>query len=195
MWDSFFGRPSFQHLTIMRTKITIRGARKSRSKIATIEQLEDRTLLSTFADNFDLPAGSQPSTGSWMPFNASDPNSPIVHYSNSTSTLQIVNAPGTTDGKALAMSIEHDPENSALYLSSEIRTVPISGSNQVLYGRIEASIKLPGGPNGEGTGIWPAFWLYGNSPGEGEIDIMEYRGENTSQIQGSIHAPGLSTTG
>ena len=42
------------------------------------------------------------------------------------------------------------------------------------YGRIEASIKLPGG-----KGIWPAFWLlsqdspYGSWAASGEIDIVE----------------------
>ena len=59
------------------------------------------------------------------------------------------------------------------------------------YGRIEARMRLPGGP-----GIWPAFWLlsqdspYGIWPAAGEIDIMEATnlgvfGKNT--VIGTIH--------
>lgn len=59
------------------------------------------------------------------------------------------------------------------------------------YGRIEARMKLPWG-----QGLWPAFWMLGNNidavgwPDCGEIDIMEYRGQETSKIHGSLHGPG-----
>lgn len=53
------------------------------------------------------------------------------------------------------------------------------GKVQPQYGRIEASIKVPGG-----AGLWPAFWMMGTNyfapgvgwPQCGEIDIMEYSG-------------------
>ena len=50
----------------------------------------------------------------------------------------------------------------------------------MLYGHIEARIRLPGGNNS--NAIWPAFWMLGNNiktvgwPASGEIDIMENRG-------------------
>lgn len=56
------------------------------------------------------------------------------------------------------------------------------------YGRIEASIKLPGS-----NGFVPAFWLlpeneyYGWWPGSGEIDIMEYPTNEVSKIYGTVH--------
>lgn len=56
------------------------------------------------------------------------------------------------------------------------------------YGRFEASMKLP-----TGTGTWPAFWMlpqsspYGGWPTSGEIDIMEYRGDLISKIDGTLH--------
>ncbi len=59
------------------------------------------------------------------------------------------------------------------------------------YGRFEARIRLP-----FGQGIWPAFWLLGADidenpwPGAGEIDIMEYRGQEPSILVGSVHGPG-----
>ncbi|HEY3581911.1 MAG TPA: family 16 glycosylhydrolase [Pyrinomonadaceae bacterium] len=53
---------------------------------------------------------------------------------------------------------------------------------------VEARINAP-----EGQGIWPAFWMLGNSistvgwPSCGEIDIMEMRGQNPFQNFGTIH--------
>jgi beta-glucanase (GH16 family) len=61
------------------------------------------------------------------------------------------------------------------------------------YGKFEARIKMPYGP-----GIWPAFWLLGADidtnpwPQCGEIDIMEYRGQEPGLIHGSVHGPGYS---
>lgn len=43
--------------------------------------------------------------------------------------------------------------------------------------RMAARIKLP-----KGTGMWPAFWSYGDPwPTQGEIDIMEAKGQQTFQ--------------
>jgi beta-glucanase (GH16 family) len=61
------------------------------------------------------------------------------------------------------------------------------------YGRIEARIRIP-----EGQGIWPAFWMLGDSittvswPTSGEIDIMENVGFEPQQIHGTVHGPGYS---
>jgi beta-glucanase (GH16 family) len=50
-----------------------------------------------------------------------------------------------------------------------------------------------------GQGIWPAFWLLGDDsdgsviwPQIGEIDIMEYRGQDPFSVHGTIHGPGYS---
>jgi hypothetical protein len=53
---------------------------------------------------------------------------------------------------------------------------------------VEARINAP-----EGQGIWPAFWMLGNSistvgwPSCGEIDIMELQGQNPFRNFGTIH--------
>jgi beta-glucanase (GH16 family) len=53
---------------------------------------------------------------------------------------------------------------------------------------VEARINAP-----KGQGIWPAFWMLGNSistvgwPSCGEIDIMEMQGQNPSRNFGTIH--------
>lgn len=76
------------------------------------------------------------------------------------------------------------------YTSARIVT---RGLFEKTYGRFEARIRLPWG-----QGIWPAFWLLGSNfsevgwPACGEIDIMEYRGQETSIVHGTVHGPGYS---
>ena len=71
------------------------------------------------------------------------------------------------------------------YTSSRIRT---KDKADFRYGRLEARIKLP-----IGQGIWPAFWMmptddvYGTWPSSGEIDIMEYLGNDANTIYGTCH--------
>jgi beta-glucanase (GH16 family) len=166
-----------------------------------LHPLEPRLLLAAnlvFNDDFNLPAGSQPNTSTWLYNNGSDPNNGNVIYTNTPSTLAVVNDAGATDGKALAMTLSRDPNNASHFLSSRINTTvdPIAGNFQ--YGHVEARLKLPGGPNGQGVGIWPAFWMLGTNinqvgwPNCGEIDIMENKGSTPGQIQGTLHGPGYS---
>lgn len=76
------------------------------------------------------------------------------------------------------------------YTSARITT---KGKIEQRYGRIEARMQLPWG-----QGLWPAFWMLGSNIDEvewpqcGEIDIMEYRGQDPSTLIGSVHGPGYS---
>lgn len=76
------------------------------------------------------------------------------------------------------------------YTSARIKT---EGLFDQRYGRFEARIKLP-----LGKGLWPAFWMLGNDcatnpwPGCGEIDVMEYLGDEPTKIFGTVHGPGYS---
>ena len=82
-----------------------------------------------------------------------------------------------------------------LYLGSGYTSARIltKGKFEKKYGRFEARIKLPWG-----KGIWPAFWMLGaNSdtviwPQCGEIDVMEYLGNNPTTVFGTVHGPGYS---
>lgn len=75
---------------------------------------------------------------------------------------------------------------SSFYVSARLKT---QGLQSFQYGRIEAAIQLP-----YGQGIWPAFWMLGNSissvgwPNCGEIDMMEHI-NSESWIQGTVHGP------
>lgn len=76
------------------------------------------------------------------------------------------------------------------YTSGRIKT---QGLFEQKLGRVEARIKLPAG-----QGLWPAFWMLGANidevpwPGSGEIDIMEYVGQQPERVFGTLHGPGYS---
>ena len=71
------------------------------------------------------------------------------------------------------------------YSSGRVRT---KHRGDWLYGRIDVRAKLP-----KGQGIWPAIWMlsteekYGGWASSGEIDIMEFKGHQTTKIYGSLH--------
>ncbi len=56
------------------------------------------------------------------------------------------------------------------------------------YGSFEIRAKLP-----KGQGLWPAIWMlpteekYGGWAASGEIDIMEFKGQEPRNLYGSIH--------
>jgi beta-glucanase (GH16 family) len=61
------------------------------------------------------------------------------------------------------------------------------------YGRVEIKAKLT-----SGGGTWPALWMLGSNyqttawPACGEIDMMEYVGNQPTTIHGTLHYPGNS---
>ncbi|HEY1690863.1 MAG TPA: glycoside hydrolase family 16 protein [Polyangiaceae bacterium] len=62
------------------------------------------------------------------------------------------------------------------------------GKFQQTYGRFEARMKAP-----PGAGVWPAFWLMGDTNGEGwptcgEIDIVEIVGSAPKNAYGTVHS-------
>jgi len=87
--------------------------------------------------------------------------------------------------------------STGIYTSGRIKT---EGLFSFQYGRIEARMKLP-----ESQGMWPAFWLLGNSvttinwPACGEIDIMEHidgsnpKSEGFDWVQGTLHGTNLGS--
>ena len=73
----------------------------------------------------------------------------------------------------------------ASYTSTRLKT---QGKYTFTYGRVDIKAKLP-----SGGGTWPALWMLGSNitsvgwPACGEIDIMEYVGNNPGHIQSAIH--------
>ncbi|HEY3817735.1 MAG TPA: glycoside hydrolase family 16 protein [Polyangiaceae bacterium] len=66
------------------------------------------------------------------------------------------------------------------------------GKFQQAYGRFEARMKAP-----PGAGVWPAFWLMGDTNGQGwptcgEIDIVEIVGSAPKNAYGTVHSGNTS---
>ena len=110
-------------------------------------------------------------------------NQELQYYTDRTENVKVDN------GVLLITAREESFEGSA-YTSARLVTKDLFEQQ---YGRFEARIRLPWG-----KGIWPAFWMLGADidenpwPGAGEIDIMEYRGQDPSVLIGSVHGPGYS---
>ena len=112
-------------------------------------------------------------------------------YVDDPAVLSIVEGASGADGGALMLRPVYKPgvdphhQRKADFLSSRIKS---QGKFDFTYGRAEARIKLP-----DAAGVWPAFWLLGNDswPGTGEIDIMEYVGEQ-DWVGVALHGPGYS---
>lgn len=112
-------------------------------------------------------------------------NSEMQLYSDRPKNLRVEN------GHLVLEAHKDKPDVSGTvreYSSSRVRT---KHRGDWKYGRIEVRAKLP-----VGQGIWPAIWMlptedkYGGWASSGEIDIMEYRGQNTKEVLGTLHYGG-----
>ncbi len=110
-------------------------------------------------------------------------NNELQYYTNRPENIKV------EDG-LLHITARRESFEGAAYTSARITT---KNKVEQRYGRIEARIQLPWG-----QGLWPAFWMLGSNIDEvewpqcGEIDIMEYRGQDPSTLIGSVHGPGYS---
>lgn len=111
-------------------------------------------------------------------------NNELQYYTDRTENIEV------KDGM-LHITARSESYEGSNYTSAKILT---RGKFETTFGRFEARIMLP-----FGQGIWPAFWLLGDDSGGtvswpqiGEIDIMEYRGQEPAVIHGSVHGPGYS---
>jgi beta-glucanase (GH16 family) len=141
-------------------------------------------------DEFDGPNGSAVDPGKWVLETGGSGwgNKELEYY-----TTRPVNA--YVENGSLVIRALHEtytgPDNITRdYTSARLKT---KGKFSVMYGRIEARLKIP-----YGQGIWPAFWMLGTGidkvgwPSCGEIDIMENIGREPSKVHGTIHGPGYS---
>lgn len=139
-------------------------------------------------DEFDGPANQSPDPANWnFDIGTGDNgwgNQELQYYTDRSENVSL-------DGNGnLLITARRESFGGRPFTSARIKT---QGLFEQTYGRFEARMKLPWGP-----GIWPAFWLLGSDietvgwPECGEIDIMEYRGQQTNLIHGTVHGPGYS---
>lgn len=144
---------------------------------------EEVTLL--WEDNFDGPAGQLPAASRWRFDIGTDWGNDQLECD--TDRPENVSLDGNGN---LAITARAEQYEGCAYTSGRIKT---QGLFNRTYGRFEARLELP-----VGRGLWPAFWLLGEDietngwPACGEIDIMEYRGQEPNIVHGSLHGPGYS---
>ena len=150
----------------------------------------DRNYQLVWEDDFTGQAGQSPDATKWAydigigPGNDGWGNNELQYYTNRPENVAL-------DGQGnLAITARRESYAGRAFTSARINT---KGIFTQAYGRFEARMKMPWGP-----GIWPAFWMLGANidqvswPQCGEIDIMEYRGQEPNLIYGTLHGPGYS---
>lgn len=136
-------------------------------------------------DNFDGPAGQLPDSTMWGFDVGTDWGNAQLEYDTDRPENASLDGAGN-----LAIVARKESYLGRGYTSARLTT---KGLFEPTYGRFEARMQLPWG-----QGLWPAFWLLGANidavgwPDCGEIDIMEYRGQEPSIVHGSLHGPGYS---
>jgi len=147
---------------------------------------EDRdkwTLV--WEDQFDGPSGQLPSAANWRFDIGTDWGNQQLEFDTDRAENTSLDGNGN-----LAITARQEFYQGSSFTSARITTQDLF---EPQGGLIEARMQLP-----SGQGVWPAFWLLGANietvpwPGCGEIDIMEYRGQEPDVIHGSLHGPGYS---
>ena len=173
-------RPFFFHRAIFLAFLTAFAVSCSDSSAP-----EERAWDLVWQDEFDGPAGQSPDSTRWGYDIGTDWGNAQLEFD--TDRPENVSLDG--QGR-LAIIAREEAYQGRNYTSARITT---EGKFEQTYGRFEARIQLPWG-----QGIWPAFWLLGSNfptvgwPECGEINIMEYRGQEPSTVHGTIHGPGYS---
>jgi hypothetical protein len=106
-------------------------------------------------------------------------NNELQNYTNRPENARIANG-------MLVIEARRESLGGSAYTSARLKTQGKQSFGINTW--VEARINAP-----EGQGIWPAFWMLGNSistvgwPSCGEIDIMEIQGQNPFKNFGTIH--------
>lgn len=139
----------------------------------------------TWEDEFEGSAGQGPDSRSWTFDIGTDWGNGQLEYDTNRPENVALDGAGH-----LAITARREPWEGQQFTSGRITTL---GRFEQRHGRFEARIRMP-----TGGGLWPAFWMLGNSfpaqgwPASGEIDIVEYRGQEPTRVHGSVHGPGYS---
>ncbi|HSM62866.1 MAG TPA: glycoside hydrolase family 16 protein, partial [Gillisia sp.] len=110
-------------------------------------------------------------------------NGEAQYYTDSPDNVKV------QDGN-LVITAKRESESGFDFTSARITT---KDNFEFTYGRVEVRAKLPAG-----GGTWPAIWMLGEAwpeeswPGVGEMDIMEFAGNQPNRISSALHFPGNS---
>jgi len=135
-----------------------------------------------WADEFDLPDGSQPDPQFWN-YSTGTGTGGWGNNEQQFYTDRIENA-FIEDGMLVIQALD-EQYMGAKFTSARVNTMVKA---EFTYGRFEARARLP-----NTQGIWPAIWMmptlanYGTWPACGEIDLVEMIGSAPNQVHGSLH--------
>ncbi|MFI6425686.1 discoidin domain-containing protein [Promicromonospora sp. NPDC050880] len=140
-----------------------------------------------WSDEFNGPAGTAADGSKWH-IDAGLPQ-------NNEQQVYTPSGNGFQDGQGnFVLEARREDRDGRQYTSHRMNT---SNTFHAQYGRFEARVKVP-----EGRGLWPAFWMMGSDfldgrpwPYNGEIDIMEFIGQNPTQAHSTLHAPAYNGGG
>jgi beta-glucanase (GH16 family) len=138
-----------------------------------------------WSDEFEGAAGTLPNDSNWTFDIGTDWGNAQLEYDTDRPENASLDGAGN-----LVITARQESWLGQPYTSARIKT---AGKQEFTYGRFEARIRQP-----SGAGLWPAFWLLGADiatvgwPQTGEIDIMEFRGQEPTIALASIHGPGYS---
>ncbi|MDX6279618.1 MAG: hypothetical protein QOH03_689 [Kribbellaceae bacterium] len=153
-----------------------------------------------WSDEFNGASGTKPDADKWRADPGNGQNGELQVYTNQNNTqmdgaghLVLEARREVTPGSACPI----DPvsgSGTCQYTSARMNT---GTKFDTTYGKIEARIQVP-----KGNGLWPAFWLMGSDfltgrpwPYNGEIDIMEILGRETTKAYSTLHAPAYNGAG
>lgn len=151
-------------------------------EVATLDNL-------VWADEFDVDGAPNPQNWNFETGDGTAQgipgwgNNELQYYTDRPENVKVENG-------VLVLSARKESFEGSDYTSARLVT---KGLFEQKYGRFEARIKVP-----YGKGYWPAFWMLGDDcdqnpwPACGEIDIMEYLGDEPTKTFGTIHGPEFS---
>ena len=148
-----------------------------------------KTLI--WSDEFNGAAGTGPDSANWTPDIGNGCNNPAgCGWGNGEAEAYAACA-SKADGSGSMLITASTTAGDANCTSSNAWTsgkFTSYGKKTFTYGYFEARLKMPAG-----GGTWPAFWALGSNinsvpwPDCGELDIVEYAGNNPNVSTGAFH--------
>jgi len=149
----------------------------------------NKTLL--FSDEFNGAAGAAPDSSNWTPDLGNGCNNPAGCGWGNGESQAYASCANKADGSGSMIITASTTAGDATCTSSNAWTsgkFTSYGKKSFTYGYFEARLKMP-----SGGGTWPAFWALGTNintvswPECGELDIVEYAGNNPNVSTGAFH--------
>jgi beta-glucanase (GH16 family) len=149
----------------------------------------NKTLL--WADEFNGAANTGPDAASWSATQGDGCGTSAGCGWGNGEAESYAECANRQDGNGVMVITASTPTGDSSCTSNKTWTsgkFTTYGKQNFTYGYFEARLKMP-----EGGGTWPAFWTLGSNinsvqwPRCGELDIMEYAGNNSTRTTSAAH--------